>query len=607
MFRASRRDLFRIAGSVGLLLAIPALAKAEDEHQSGASPDPLLDEITEALLTESPETATQLGVDTGLRAALRSCLTDKSLAGVTARAKACAERLRRLKEVDVRGLQGLAAVNHAVALESHELDHAGNAFLSTFSGQPYVVTQMNGAFSWTPLLLDTQHKIENSADADAYLARLEAYAKQLDDETERVGADAAAGVIPPDFILPKAIQQMAGVRGKPVAEWGLVTSIARRAAEKGLRVDYGAEAQTIVETKVAPALDRQIAALEGLEPKATADAGVWKLPQGDAFYAWALRSGTTTKLSPDEVHEIGLDQVAELAAQMDELLRSQGLTQGTVSERIAVLAEDPKQLYANTDAGRAELIAYLNGLVESFRPKLPELFRTLNTANVEIRRVPPEIEEGAMLGMMVDGSIDGTRPAIYYINLQDTGLWPKFQLPTLTYHEALPGHVWQFTFSHKLPLIRNLIFFNAYVEGYALYAEQLAAELNLYDDDPLGRLGYLSAMQLRACRLVVDTGLHVKRWSREQAIAWLHERTGDDKTAITSEIDRYIVSPGQATGYKVGHNEFNRLRNKAKLELAERYDIRDFNDALLVSGAVPLTLLEQIVDDYVAARKKTPA
>jgi uncharacterized protein (DUF885 family) len=208
--------------------------------------------------------------------------------------------------------------------------------------------------------------------------------------------------------------------------------------------------------------------------------------------------------------------------------------------------------------------------------------------------------------MMVDGSVDGRRPAIYYINLQDTGIWPKFQLPTLTYHEALPGHVWQFTFSHRLPLIRTLLGFNAYIEGYALYAEQLAAELGVYDNEPLGRLGYLLAMQLRACRLVVDTGLHAKGWNREQAIAWLQERTGDDPLAVTSEIDRYIVTPGQATGYKVGHNEINRLRDKARLALGTRYDLRDFNDAILLSGSVPLILLERIVDDYVASRGQLP-
>ncbi len=430
---------------------------------------------------------------------------------------------------------------------------------------------------------------------------LEAYAEQLDGETERIGTDADAGVVLPDFILELTLKQMGGVRAQPVANWGIVTSLRRRAKDKGFAGDYGAAAQTIVETKVMPALDRQIAGLEGLKSNANAEAGVWKLPEGEAFYAWALKSGTTTNLSPDEVHQTGLEQVAALSTQMDALLRGQGLTQGTVGERVAVLAKKPQQLFANTDAGRAELIAYLNRLLDAFRPKLPELFRTLNKAEVVIKRTPADIEAGAPLGQMVDGSVDGTRPAIYYINLQDTGVWSKYQLPTLTYHEALPGHVWQFTFSHRLPLIRTLLGFNAYIEGYALYAEQLADELGLYNDDPLGRLGYLQAMQLRACRLVVDTGLHAKRWSREQAINWLQTQTGDDLTAVTSEIDRYIVMPGQATGYKIGHNEINRLREKAKLALGERYDFRDFNDALVLSGSVPLTVLERIVDDHVAA------
>jgi uncharacterized protein (DUF885 family) len=608
MFQASRRDVLRIAGTAGLLLAIPALAKTETVTQSSPSPDPLLDEITEALLTEYPESATALGVDTGVRAVLKTRLTDTSPAGMSTRAAACAERLQRLKRVDVSGLHGLAAVNYAVVLESHELANEGYGFpygdKGVLFGNPYVVSQMNGAFTGVGEFLDTQHQIETSADADAYLARLEAYADELDGETERIQADAGAGVIPPEFILELTLEQMNGTRVQPIADWGLISSVARRAKDKSLTKDYGAAAQKIVEAKVVPALDRQIAVLQGLKSEANDDAGAWKLPEGEAYYAWLLKVGTTTNLSPDEIHQTGLEQVAELSAQMDALLRGQGLTQGTSAERLTALGKDPSQLFANTDAGRAELIAYLKGLVDAVRPKLPEAFRTLNKAEVVIKRVPPDIEAGATLGEMVDGSVDGTRPAIYYINLKDTGIWPKYRLPTLTFHESIPGHAWQFTFSHKLPLIRTLLSFNAYAEGYALYAEQLADEIGLYEDNPLGRLGRLQDLQLRACRLVVDTGLHAKHWSRDQAIAWLMEKTGLNQKGVTSEIDRYIVSPGQATGYKIGHNEINRLRDKAKLALGERYDLRDFDDALVLSGSVPLTLLERIIDDYAAAARE---
>ena len=602
MFQASRRDVLRIAGTAGLLLAIPALAKSKVEARQPAS-EALLDEITEALLTEYPESATGLGVDTGARSVLKSCLTDTSPAGMAARAAACGERLQRLRSVDVAGLKGLAAVNHAVVLESYQLANEGYGFpygdKGVLFGNPYVVSQMNGAFTAVGEFLDTQHQIETVADADAYLARLEAYADELDGEIERIQADAGAGVIPPDFILKLTLDQMSGTRVQPIADWGLVTSVARRAKDKGLSGDYGHAAQKIVEAKVVPALDRQIAALQGLKSKANANAGVWKLPEGEAYYAWLLKVGTTTNLSPDEVHQTGLEQVGELSTQMDALLREQGLTQGTVAERLTALNKNPGQVFANTDAGRAELIAYLNGLIAAVRLKLPAAFRTINEAPVVVKRVPPDIEAGAPLGDMDDGYVDGTRPAIYYINLQDTANWPKYRLPTLTYHELIPGHAWQFTFSHKLPLIRTLLGFDAYIEGYALYAEQLADELGLYEDNPLGRLGRLKDLQLCACRLVVDTGLHTKHWSRNQAIAWMTERLGSDQ--MTSEIDRYIVSPGQATSYKIGHNEINRLRDKAKLALGERYDLRDFDDALVLSGSVPLTLLERIIDDYAAA------
>ena len=574
-------------------------------HSRRRRQNSLLDEITEALLTEYPESATGLGVDTGARSVLKSCLTDTSPAGMATRAAACAERLQRLRSVDAAGLKGLALVNYAVALESYQLANEGYGFpygdKGVLYGNPYVVSQMNGAFTSVGTFLDALHQIETSADADAYLARLEAYADELDGETERIQADAGAGVIPPDFILKLTLDQMNGTRVQPITDWGLVTSVARRAKDKGLNGDYGNAAQKIVEVKVVPALDRQITALRELKSKANGDAGAWKLPEGEAYYAWLLKVGTTTNLSPNEIHQTGLEQAAELSAQIDALLRSQGLTQGTVAERLTALGKNPSQLFANTDDGRAELIAYLNGLIAAVRPKLPAGFRTLNKAAVVVKRVPPDIEAGAPLGEMVDGSVDGTRPAIYYINLQDTAIWPKYTLPTLTFHETIPGHVWQFTFSHKLPLIRTLLEFNAYIEGYALYAEQLADELGLYEDNPLGRLGRLNDLQLRACRLVVDTGLHAKYWSRDQAIAWLMERLGFDQKAVTSEINRYIVTPGEATGYKIGHNEINRLRDKAKLALGACYDLRDFDDALVLSGNVPLTLLERIIDDYVAA------
>ena len=269
--------------------------------------------------------------------------------------------------------------------------------------------------------------------------------------------------------------------------------------------------------------------------------------------------------------------------------------------RLDALSKDPRYLFPNSDAGRADLIAYLNGTIAKMRERLPKAFATINKADLVIKRVPPDIEAGAPDGYEQDGTIDGSRPASYYINLRDTGNWPKFSLPTLCFHEGLPGHVWQGTFVHALPTIRSQLMFNAYVEGWALYAEQLGDELGLYEDDPVGRLGYLQSIQFRACRLVVDTGLHAKRWSRDKAIQWMVENNGDPVDSARGEIDRYCAWPGQACGYQIGHLHIDALRTKAKATLGDHFDLRTFNDALLTSGSLPLTVLDAVIERFVKA------
>jgi uncharacterized protein (DUF885 family) len=267
---------------------------------------------------------------------------------------------------------------------------------------------------------------------------------------------------------------------------------------------------------------------------------------------------------------------------------------------MTALGRDPKYLFPNTDAGRAQILDFLNGRVADIRRRLPRAFATLVRGNLVIKRVPPEIEAGAPGGYAAAGSIDGSVPGNYYINLRDTSIWPRHALPTLTYHEGIPGHVWQGEYSYKLPLIRSLLAFNAYSEGWALYAEQLGDELGVYEGDPVGRLGYMQSIAFRCCRLVVDTGLHAKRWTRAQAIDWFVKTNGSSPEEVQSEVDRYIAWPGQACGYKVGHSEINRLRAKAQAAMGERYDLRRFDDAVVLGGNVPLTLLERVIDRYIA-------
>jgi uncharacterized protein (DUF885 family) len=561
------------------------------------------------MLKENPETATFLGVDKGARAGLRHELTDRTPAGADHLRSACAEHLTRLKSVAAdrllwREALDIRATRYALELADEgyrQFDFGDNLVLSVGlpgSSSPYAVSQSTGFYASIPDFLDTQHKIRTVDDADAYLDRLSAFAHGLDGETERLRRDGARGVVAPDFILDTVLRQQQAYIAKPPSQWGLVKSIAQRASKAAIKGDWNARALALCEREVGPAIVRQVDRLQQLRAATSSDAGVWKLPQGESYYAWALKVGTTTVTTPEDVHQAGLEQVARLNGEMDRLLSAQGMTKGTVGNRLAALSKDSRQLYPDSDAGRDALIAYLNRIVQSMRARLPSAFVAQHKADLVIRRVPTAIEAGAPYGYEIDGSIDGTRPAAYYINLQDMANWPRFTLPTLCFHEGVPGHVWQGTYTHGLPLIRSQFYFNAYVEGWGLYAEQLADELGMYDHDPFGRLGYLQSVQFRACRLVLDTGLHVKRWSRSQAIHWLIENNGLPDDAARGEVDRYCVWPGQACGYAIGLLELQRLRARASSVLGTDFSLRAFHETILQAGPVPLTVLKTAVDRY---------
>jgi uncharacterized protein (DUF885 family) len=600
----SRREFLMGAGAAIALTHLPV--RAADDPDAAARK--LLDEVTEELLVDYPETATGLGIDSGKRAFLKSKLTDRSPAGQEAIARRVARRLERLKAIDMSGLSQATRIDVDVAITAHEYAAEGFAFpygdsavLNTswsYRNAPYVVAQNTGAFLEIPTMLDTQHTVETPEDADAYLARLEAYAGQLDGETERLRSARSQGVIAPDFLLDKTLSQLEIARKGDVAQWSLVTSLAHRT--KGMKGDYGAKAAKIAAEKVVPALDRQLEEIKAHRKHATSDAGVWKLPQGEEYYSWALRAATTTQLTPDEIHKRGLEELRALQSQMDAILKKQGLTQGTVGERMTALGKDKRYQFSEGDKGRAEIMAFLEERVRDIRKRLPRAFATLVPGNFEIKRLPPEVEPGAPGAYGGPGSIDGKVPGKFWINLYTTSRWNTFALPTLTYHESIPGHVWQGEYTFKLPLLRSILAFNAFSEGWALYAEQLADELGVYENDPIGRLGYLQSIAFRACRLVVDTGLHAKRWSRDHAIHWFATTNGSGLEEVSSEVDRYCAWPGQACGYKVGHSEIVRLRTKAQKALGAKFDLRQFNDTVVKGGGVPMVVLARNIDAFIA-------
>ena len=604
--RTTRREL--LLGTAGTLAAsaLPAQATALFADADAAA-DALLTRTAEAFLKLYPENATSLGIDKDKRASLKHQLTDRSPEGQRKIVAHLRQTLAELARLDAAALSPVMRTNVEVVQASYGSGLEGFGFgygdvaVGSWRNTPYVVAQNVGAYIDVPRMLDTDHQVKTREDAEAYLDRVESYADQLDGETERLKIAAAKGVIAPDFLLDKNLNQLKLARGGNTAGWGLVTSLANRTA--GMEGDFGNGAWMLANDKIAPALDRQIAELERHRKRATADAGVWKFADGEAYYAWALRAGTTTTMTPDEVHQMGMDQLRAIQAEMDTILKKEGYSQGSVGARMEALAKDPRFTFPEGDPGRAEIMKLLNTRIADIRARMPQAFNTLVKGNVEVRRMPPEEEPGAPGAYGGPGSIDGTVPGKFWINLRTTSLHTRFSLPDLAYHEAIPGHVWQGEYTFKLPLVRSLLQFNAYSEGWALYAEQLADELGVYADNPAEKLGYLQSLGFRACRLVVDTGLHAKRWTRQQAIDWFVTANGSSVEEVSGEVDRYCSWPGQACGYKVGHSEINRLRDRARAALGPRYDFKAFNDALVLGGNVPMTVLGHVVDRFVAARK----
>jgi uncharacterized protein (DUF885 family) len=604
----NRRELLSSTASLVVASSLPFGALADAPPPSPLNK--LFDDFFQENLHLNPESATLLGLDTGPNADLKSRLRDESASGIAATKALNADQLRRLKAIDPGTLTGMDKVNYDTVLYTRESAAAVMAFDfggTSFGPSPYVVSQLTGAYQSVPDFLDTKHKIANAADADAYLARLEAFAVQIDDNTERMKHDSGLGVVPPDFLLQTALAQLKGTR-LPADQTILVTSIAKRAKEKGLDPSYATKAATIYSDKIAPALDRQIDETKKLFATADHSAGVWKLNDGEAFYEATLHSATTTSMTPDEIHQLGLDQAREISARVDKLLAAQGLTKGTIGERMTALYADPKNLYPNTDDGKAQIIAYCNTRLNEIRPRLPSVFKRLPTYSFEVRRVPPATEPGAASAFSQAPALDGSRPGIVYFNLHDSAEWPRFALSTTVFHEGLPGHQLEgvLALSNKnLPLIRKTIGFSGYAEGWALYAEQLADEIGMYDDDPLGRIGYLKFQLFRANRCVVDTGIHHMKWSREQAIAYFVDQEGEAPGFATREVERYCATPGQACSYKIGHTVFIKARERAKAALGARFDIKDFHEAGLNCGRVPLEVLDGVFDRYIAQAKAT--
>jgi uncharacterized protein (DUF885 family) len=585
---------------------LPPMAPANAEAAATA----LLDRFGQSLLRLGPEGATSLALDKGANADLRSKLSDRSAAGQAAAAAQLRADLAVAEGIDTAALTHSTRTSvevvksaYRTALEGFALPY-GDVAIGGWRNTPYVVIQNVGAYLDVPRFLDTDHVIKTAADAEAYLSRLESMAVQLDGELGRVKDAAAWGLIPPAFLIDKADTQLTQSLKGAMAGGPLVDSLVRRAKAANIPGQWEARASDIVKGRVAPALERQLAELRAQRRRATNEAGMAQRPGGEAWYAWGLKASTTTAMTPDEVHRMGLSELAELQSQMDPILRKIGYTKGSVGTRMNALAKDKRYQFSEGDKGRAEIMAYIDEWLGKWRGLTPRAFNTLVPGNLEVKRLPPDEEPGAPAAYGGAGSPDGSIPGKFWINLRTTDLHSKYSLPDLAAHEAIPGHVWQGEYANRLPLIRTLLAFNAYSEGWALYAEQLMDELGGYDGFEVGRLGFLQSLAFRACRLVVDTGLHAKRWSRDQGVRFFVEQNGSNPLEVASEVDRYCSWPGQACGYKVGHSEILRQRAKAQAALGGGYDLKAFDDAVVKGGNVPMDVLARNVDEYVTGVRR---
>ncbi|MBI2379277.1 MAG: DUF885 domain-containing protein [Gammaproteobacteria bacterium] len=474
----------------------------------------------------------------------------------------------------------------------------------------YPVNQLFGVQNGFPSFMASTHQVNNLKDGEYYNARLAAVKAKFEQVLEGLKIREQKGIIPPTFVIDKVLAEMNEFVAQKPEDNILYKSLADKLGklkdvDEAAKGKLLADAKTSIESTVYPAYRLFIDYFIILKPKSSNDAGVWKFPDGEAYYAYELKQNTTTDLNPEQIHQLGLEEVARIQTQMLEILHAQGYQGEDIGELVHKLGEEPRFLYPDSKEGREQILADYKKILDEVSQGLDSAFRVKPKAAMDVQRIPEFKEKTAPGAYYEHPAMDGSRPGIFYANLYDIKATPKFDMRTLAYHEGIPGHHFQIAIQQELqglPTFRSLLPFTAYAEGWALYSERLAWELG-FQKDPFDDLGRLQAELFRAVRLVVDTGIHQKRWTREQAIDYMAKNTGMVLSDVTAEIERYIVMPGQACAYKVGMLKILELREKAKQELGAKFDLRDFHDVVLKNGSVPLAILERVVKDYIASKK----
>lgn len=597
---------------------LPATALAQEAPAETVAPEAsayntLLDAQTMASINADPELRTLLGLQGGPAGDTSDQLTDVSLERRAVNRQLLADNLAALKAWKGPPLDAQQQLSDGLArwFYQSQIDLMAVPWAAAWlpvGGSTYAIDQLFSLPVNLPQFFDNQIAVTDLTSAEHYIARLNALGPKLDQVLANADLQAEQGVVPPEVALEGAASQFRTLL-EPAPKDSLWVTSFRRKLEKvptikpAERAALVAQAIAAVSTSVNPGYQRLLERSEALLATHPGNTGMWSRPNGDAYYDAALRWYTSTDLGADAIHQIGLNEVARLEMAMDERLRQLGLEDGSVAERVQQLAADPRYTYADSDAGRAEVLADIEKRLRALDPILPDYFGLLPPQKLRVQPVPAHMQATSPGGYYYPPAMDGSRPGTFYINLGDMAANTRWSVPTLTYHEGAPGHHFQIAIGQtltELPMLRRSLNPSVFTEGWALYAEQLMAEAGVYDDDPAGDLGRLQAEMFRSVRLVLDTGLHRKRWTLEQAMAYMQEKTGMTEGEVRVEVNRYLVQPGQATSYKMGHLRLLELREKAKQQLGERFDIRRFHDLVLGNGALPMTVLAQAVEAWVA-------
>ena len=571
----------------------------------------LYDDSVITLFKSRPASATMYGIDENLAGGKYS----HQLADFSPAAEA---QLRRsLRSLNQQLINAKTKDDNTAVMQNLTRYFAGNkdfniGYIDTWMGlSAFIVNQINGPLIDVPNAMITNHQINNLDDANDYIKRLDHFNLFVENILAKMAADADNNWIPPVVIINKSIAAMQGFIKPSANDHPFVSSFAKK-IEKLTDIDQQHKQQllnkvkSLVADKVYPSYKNVMTQLSNLSMSAPTESGIWAQPGGVEYYKDAVKMLGDTDLGPQQIHQLGLDEVDRISIEMDTILRAQGLNQGTVGQRMLAINDDPQFLYEDSDAGRENLLNDLNAYINEISALMDLQFATRPKYEVEVRKFPKSREESAPGGMYTNPPLDGSQPGIYWINLRDIKANPKFDLKTLTYHEAIPGHHWQVALNleqDSLPMLRRIAPYNAYVEGWALYSEKVAAEMGLYKNDPYSDLGRLKAELFRSVRLVVDTGIHYKKWSREKAIKYMAQTTGTVESDVVAEIERYMVWPGQALGYKLGMINILKLRSDAKKQLGNKFDIKGFHDLVLLGGAVPMEVLNEKVANWIALQK----